>query len=201
MRLGFLAAMTKQTFQDLRGIAAETRDRKIAQIRAEYSETIADIAAIEQRLAGSPVAQRPKSKRQMPLVDLITELIPTDRIVTIDDVHGMIAGADPERSCTIATVRTTMHRLEREGTVKKVNHPQAGRKVGFCVPGFDAEAYRSLADRAAEVLNDADGPLTAFEVSVRMKEQGWVPDCSAQQAVKQVARVISSHRGDAITNG
>ena len=44
--------MSHQLFNDLRKLAEETRDRKIAAVREEYSQSIADIAAMELRLIG-----------------------------------------------------------------------------------------------------------------------------------------------------
>ncbi|QDV70767.1 hypothetical protein Poly24_44930 [Rosistilla carotiformis] len=182
--------MSKELFSDLRKLAEETRNRKLDEIRAEYSETIAEIAAMEQRLIGKPVATRPKSKREEKLVDLVAALIPNDRIVTVDDVQGLIKSADPDRSPNIQTIRATLHRLVKEGTIKKVSHPQADKKVGYCLPDFDAGEHRSLADWARQVLSDTGEPLTAVDIMVRMTEAGYELPCEPRAAVEHLERAL-----------
>jgi hypothetical protein len=184
--------MSKQIFDDLRTLAAESRDRKLAEIRAEYSQAIADIAEMEQRLIGKPIAIRPKDKREEKLVDIVAAVIPHDRIVTVDDIQGLITANDPERRPNIQTVRATLHRLVKEGTIKKVNHPQADRKVGYCLPDFDAEAVRPLIEWAEEVLRESGQPMTPVEIMVRMTERGYMMECEPQKSVRNLERAMQS---------
>ena len=182
--------MSKQLFDDLRKLAAESRDKKLAVIRAEYSQSIAGIAAMEQKLIGKPIAVRPKDKREEKLVDLVAAVIPDDRIVTVGDIQGFITANDPERSPNIQTVRATLHRLVKEGTIKKVNHPQADRKVGYCLPEFEAEAVRPLADWAEQILRESCKPMKAVEIMVAMTEAGYQLECQPQKAVRNVERAM-----------
>ncbi len=117
-------------------------------------------------------------------------MIPPDRIVTVDDIRGLITAADPERSPNIQTIRATLHRLVKEGTIKKVNHPQADRRVGYCLPEFDAEPVRPLADWAEEVLRASDRPLTPTEIAVRMTEMGYQSEAEPRKTVEGVSRAM-----------
>jgi len=183
--------MSKELFADLRRLAEETRNKKLAEVRAEYSKTIADIAEMEQRLVGKPVIVRSKSKPKERLVDVVAAVIPSDRVVTVDDIQGLVRAHDNERDPNIQTLRMTLHRLVKEGAIKKVNHPQADRKVGYCLPSFEVEAVRPLTGWAEQVMQAADGPLTAVEIMVRMTETGHQMESEPQRAVRNLERALS----------
>ncbi|TWT95500.1 hypothetical protein Pla100_31410 [Neorhodopirellula pilleata] len=121
-------------------------------------------------------------------------MIPNDRIVTVDDIQGLIAANDPDRSPNIQTVRATLHRLVKEGTLKKVNAPQADRKLGYCLPDFDADAVRQLAAWAEQVLREAGKPMKAVENMVTMTERGYVLESEPQLAVRNLKRAMASRR-------
>ena len=76
-----LVGMSKELFQQLRDLAAEARNKKLKEVRAEYSEAIADIAKMEQKLIGKPVAVRPKSKTDTNPVSYTHLTLPTNREV------------------------------------------------------------------------------------------------------------------------
>ena len=187
--------MSKQLFDDLRKLAAESRDKKLAEIRSEYSQSIADIAAMEQKLIGKPIAVRPKDKRDEKLVDLIAAVMPSDRAVTNDDVCGLLRAADPERVFNAPTIRATLHRLVKEGTVKRLNNPQHGQKVRYCVPEFDAEPVRPLSDWAEQILHESGRPMQAVEIMVAMTEAGYELKCPPREAVKHLESALSRNQG------
>ncbi len=186
--------MSKKLFEELRALAAEARDKKLAEIRAEYGQTIADIAEMEQRMIGQPVAVRPKSKADASLVDLIAAVMPGDRYVTVDDVAGLLRAADPERQFNMPTIRATMHRLVVEGTIKKLTNPQHDKKVQYCLPDFDGEPIRSLADWAEEVLRVSGKPMKSVEIMVAMTESGYELECIPAESVANLERAISTDK-------
>ncbi len=149
---------------------------------------------MEQRLIGKPVAKRPKSKTDEKLVDLIAALMPADRAVTNDDVCGLLRAADPGRQFNAPTIRATLHRLVTEGTIKKISNPQHGQKVQYCLPDFEAEPVRPLADWAEQILSESSEPLTATEIMVRMTEQGYVMKAAPADAVPHLAQAIMKDR-------
>lgn len=187
--------MSKQLFEDLRKLAGDARDRKLTEIRAEYSQVIADIAAMEQRLIGKPVAHRPKSKADMALIELIADVMPSERYVTVDDVAGLLRAADPERQFNLPTIRATMHRLVVEGTIKKLSNPQHDKKVQYCLPGFDGEPIRSLADWAEQILRETGKPMRAVEIMVAMTESGYELECPPAEAVKHLESAMRLNNG------
>ena len=186
--------MSKELFNELRSLAAQTRDRKIAEIRAEYSKTISDIAEMEQRLIGKPVAKRPKSVADEKLIDLIASLIPNDRAVTVDDVQGMITAVDPTRSPNIQTVRATLHRLVKEGTIKKLSNPQHGAKVKYALPDYAAGAIRPMADWAEQILRERGEPMKSVEIMVAMTEAGYEMQCPPGESVKNLENALKQGR-------
>lgn len=190
--------MSKEIFSELRRLAEETRNNKLADVRAEYSKTIADIAEMEQRLIGKPVAVRPKSKTDEKLVDLVASVIPDDRAVTCDDIQGLLRAVDPERKPNIQTIRATLHRLVKEKTLKKISNPQHGAKVKYCLPGFEADPIRPLADWAEEILREAGKPMKAVEIAVAMTEAGYEMQCPPGDLVGHLEKVL--HACDAFKN-
>ena len=183
--------MSKELFQQLRDLAAEARNKKLKEVRAEYSEAIADIAKMEQKLIGKPVAVRPKSKTDTNLVDLVASVIPSDRAVTADDVCGLLRAVDPERQFNLPTIRTTLHRLCREKTLKKTSNPQHGQKVVYCLPGFDLPEVRPLADWAEQILREREEPMKAVEIMVAMTEAGYEMQCPPAEAVKHLEKALA----------
>ncbi|MEM6690912.1 MAG: hypothetical protein AAF664_15875 [Planctomycetota bacterium] len=185
--------MSKQLFADIRWLAEETRNRKLNENRAEYSQTVQEIAVMEAKPIGKPIAVLPEADREKRLVDLVAAVTPSDRIVTCDDIQGFVTNADPTRKPNMQTVRATLYRLVKVGILKKVNHPQADRKVGYCVPGFDAAAIRPLAEWAEEVLRKAATPMQAVAIRVAMTQAGYEMEYEPQAAVRNLGRELSKH--------
>jgi hypothetical protein len=52
--------MSNNQFSELRARARDPRDKALAQVRAEYEETLSQIAELEQRLAGKPSPDKQK---------------------------------------------------------------------------------------------------------------------------------------------
>ena len=112
--------------------------------------------------------------------------------MTADDVCGLLAAVDPQRKFNLPTIRTTLHRLVREKTLKKVSNPQHGAKVVYCLPDFDLPEVRSLADWAEQILRERGKPMKAVEVAVAMTESGYEMQCAPSQFVAHIENAISA---------
>jgi hypothetical protein len=83
--------MDRETFTELRQIAARKRDAAIQSARDDYKKSIAEIACLEHHLIGEIKAQRPADKKQLKLQVLTCEILPGDCGFSIDDASGSCA--------------------------------------------------------------------------------------------------------------
>ena len=175
--------MDRETFAELRQIAARKRDSVITEARDDYKRSITEIARLEQHLIGEIRAERPKRHNKRKLQDLIVAILPGDCSFTINDVCGFIEGADPDRTFNKQTVRMVLHRLHKEGTITRLSDASGSRRVIYAVPGFIAPADPSLGDWAKRILGESGKPMKAVEIMVAMTEAGYEMECSPKDAV------------------
>jgi hypothetical protein len=179
-----------KAFDELRAKAKQTRNETITVAREQYTQTVQDIAALELRLAPPPPVERPRTNRMKPLIDLIVDCLPRDRSFDIDALYGWVNEADPERQPSKATVRTNVHRLLRQGVLKRVQRADGTRRALFAVSALEVEREPTLKEWVERVLGEADGPLKADEVLVRMLDSGYQPDCERKDVLGSLRELI-----------
>ena len=116
-------------FRRLREVVAAKRDAAIKAAKDEHALTVQKIAELESRIRGT---RRPRAnaKPKTTLADLIFSVLPDDRRFTIDDVHGFVKSAEPDRERTKATISTNVNRMlhtsyERSQQELKASHCNA----------------------------------------------------------------------------
>ena len=160
-------------FEMLRDLALKKRDESIAKAKEEYAETLAQIAAIEQKLVVTPVVARPKTKRSHPLIDLVCDSLPKTRPFTITDVVAEMKAADPERVFSVASVRTNIHRLMKQDVVMRVRHAVSHGCAIYAVAGLEL-GDRPFGDAtqvqvAEMVLRELGSPVEALKLLFEMQ--------------------------------
>ena len=124
------------------------------------------------------------------MIDLIVDLLPRDRAFDVDALYGWVNEADPERQPSKATVRTNVHRLLRQGVLKRVQRADGTRRALFAVSALEVDREPTLKEWVERVLSEADGPLEADEVLVRMLDAGFQPDCEPRSILKSVQEAV-----------
>lgn len=120
--------------------------------------------------------------------------MPGDRAVTNDDVCGLLRAADPDRQFNAPTIRATLHRLVKEGTVRRISNPQAGQKVRYRLLGVDAKPVRAISEWASVVPHAAAGTLKAVEIIVAATEMGYELQSAPSKAVQDLVRSMQKCR-------
>lgn len=179
-----------QLFSDLRSLAANRRDKAIEEARKQYEQSIQNIAALEHSLAPPRRAVRPPTSRSKPLIDLITECLPTDRTFTLDDVYGIVKQADPSRIVGKATVRTNLHRLLKLSVIKRITTAEGNQRSTFAVTSMPVERQKTMEEYALQVLNQVDEKLEPQALLVRMLGAGYKTDCTPKQAINSIRRLL-----------
>jgi hypothetical protein len=172
-----------KAFDELRAKAKTRRDLAVKQARDEYTQTVQDIAGLEMRLAPLPPVERPRTNRTKPLIDVIVDCLPRDREFDVDSLFGWINEADPDRKPSKATVRTNVHRLLRQGVLKRVQRADGTRKALFAVAALEVEREPTLREWVERFAGETSEP---DELLVEMLDAGYQPDSNLQDALKAV---------------
>lgn len=87
-----------------------------------------------------------------------------------------------------------MHRLLHQGALKRVQRADGTRRCTFAVSALEVERDPTLKEWVARVMDEADGPLEADEVLVRMLDAGYQPDCDPKDVIKSVHEAMRKLR-------
>jgi|GEM_PF-4111601 len=179
----------------LRDLALKKRDESIAKAKEQYTETLAQIAAIEQKLVVAPVVARPKTKRSHLLIDLVCDSLPKTRPFTITDVVAEMKAADPERQFSVASVRTNIHRLMKQDVVVRVRHAVSHGCAIYAVSTLEL-GERPFGDatqvQVAElVLRELGKPTNSLDLLTAMEQRGYKAESDAKTVRTSLERNLS----------
>lgn len=144
------------TFYELKQIAKRKRDNAINQARREYDSAMEKIAELEAVLNNQPIRKRKNSRAEKgTLADLLFQLLPDDKTVTVTDVCGLIRAADPDRAFTVPTIRTILNRMKHEGVIKQVSDAGGKRRASRCLMSNANRSKRCSSGRVADRIGIA----------------------------------------------
>ena len=175
-------------FRKLREVAAAKRDAAIKAAKDEHALTVQKIAELESRIGPK---RRPRGNAKKPtLADTIYSVLPDDRTFTIDDVHGFVKDAEPERERSKATISTNVNRMLHAGSIKRVRRSTAGKPAIFSLIDYDAPEARTMLDWAKQV--DGWQTMEPIELMVRMVENGYEMEVEPSRAVASLEQELST---------
>ncbi len=162
-------------FAELRKQAIEKRNKAIYAARQEYRLAVQQIDELAHTL-GVRYQGRIRTKTK-PVLKLIRELLPQDRLFTISDILDELRAHDPRRHFNPHSVRTFFPRLVELGEVRRVARNGCGH-VLWAVPGLHVEdtefGAMSLPEAAEKVLRET-GPLKLLELVIELRRRGFRP--------------------------
>lgn len=176
-------------FSKLREAAASKRDAAIDAAKREYSITIQKIAELQGRFTGTR-KPRARAKPKTTLADLIYAQLPDDRTFSVNDVHGLVKNAEPDRERTRATIITNLNRMARAGSIKRVRMATTGKPVLYAMADFDEPKARTMIDWAKDVEGWAT--MKSVELMVKMVENGYEMEVSPKDAVRMLSKAIAA---------
>ncbi len=176
-------------FDELRADVKKQRDTAIKTARDAYEQAMKDIASLERRI-GPPPTKRPRRNKPRSLINLAVDCLPHDRTFDIDELRASVMAADASRKPSQATMRSCVHRLVRQGVLKRVQNSRGRQKAQFAVASLEIDREPTLREWVERVTSDADGPPEPDEV--RMLDAGYQPDCEPREVLGSVRRVIDS---------
>jgi hypothetical protein len=177
-------------FIELRQLATERRDKAIRAAQSEYRKTLKDIASMERRL-GLVTLTRYEDRRP-PLTEAILAVIPQDQPFSLDDVCQRLSAADPVRTFTKGSIRSTICVLVNRGDIKRVQNNGGTRCAAYAASSLNcAEPESSMFDRAEAILRDAGQPMTVTEIVVAMIEQGFNAAIEPNRATDSLRRGLT----------
>ncbi|MBP88886.1 MAG: hypothetical protein CMJ64_19595 [Planctomycetaceae bacterium] len=153
-------------FDELRKLAMQRRDKAVQSARRDYHATLEEIAILQSRFV---------QPRCGGVADAVRALLPVDRPFTLADLMGILKEAG--REVSLPVLRTTMHRLEKSGEVRRVVGSHKHRKTVYAIASLECEPPKPTAIKLAEqVLSESDSPMTATEIMVAMLDRGFQPE-------------------------
>lgn len=160
-------ATTPTEFSQLRIRARIRRDEIIEQARAEYEETLRQIATLEQRIQGRP---RPD---KMPTTAAIESVIPIDQPFTTSDIMNSLEALDPSRVWPLASVTRHVVKLRGLSLIRRLkrhlpHEPAVYIRTDKAMPPVLTD--RTLQDVLPEIVTK---PMRTAEVCHALKEAGW----------------------------
>jgi len=157
-------------FIQLRLRARERRDQAIAQIRAEYEETLKQITKLEQQLLG----------RKMPdhatLTAAVESVIPLGVNFTVVDLMRSLEAKDPGRVWCKSSVLRHVTKLRSLGLVRRVSRHKAHQSAVYIRDDQPEPFTKTLKDVVAEVVTH---PMRTAEVVHAVLASGWVTTMNA----------------------
>jgi hypothetical protein len=146
-----------------------------------------DIAALEQRLFPPPKVERPPTSRTKPLIDLIVDCLPRDREFDVTMLYGWLREADPERKPSIDVVRTNVHRLLRQGVLKRTQRANGKLHALFAVASLEVNREPTVREWVERFIDQTRDPE---ELLVMMLDAGYQPNSDAKHALDAVMRAM-----------
>jgi hypothetical protein len=165
-----------EEFAHLRKLAAKKRDTAIAAARADYKQAVARITDLKRSLGGK--SRKAAKSPLRPMCDLLYEVLPRDRLFTIDEAYELLQQTQPGRYFHLPTVRGEFTDLNRRGVIRRVRRGSGPRVLwahaDFHQPATEFGA-RNLLSVAQQVLRER-GPMRAIELVVYLQSRGYRPD-------------------------
>ena len=122
-----------QAFNEIRRKALEKRDKAIGIARAEYAETLARIAAIEQDILG----REPSTHKT--ISSCVNRVLPQDRQFTLDDILAGLEALDPGRVWRRRSVDSYIFRLREKGIIRRLRRSKKTDPAIYVRVGVEVE--------------------------------------------------------------
>jgi hypothetical protein len=187
-------------YSRLRQLAANKRDKAIAAARSDYRESVKRIRELRSHLYGS--SRKAARTIHKPISELLPDLLPRDRLFTIDDAHELLKLTDPGRYFHLPTVRQQFTEMHTMGLIRRVQRA-GGPRILWAVPEFDAPETEfgalGISAVAERILREC-GPLTAMEIVVRAQARNYRPEADPR-AVTNSLRCSMCKRSDRFSYG
>lgn len=163
------------TFNELRKLARENRDKQIESIRSDYQQSLSEINLLEKRLIEPKPSLRGQTKPAVPMRVQIMEVVPKDSTFTAQEVLGWLELDASE----FTRVRTTIYRLIKLGQVKRIRRGRSNIPAIFAVSDYGSPSNQlnelSQIEAAEIVLRELGRPVDLTLLCVEMMERGFEP--------------------------
>ena len=174
-------------YDSLRKQAASRRDDRIRAARAAFNESVKLISQLEREIEGT--VSRPYRVHR--ILDMVRELVPTDRPFTVAEMVTMLSRESPDRVAYVPTIRSIFTRLEREGIIKRVGRD--GVHVHWASVKYNGRlsphGAATITTVAKQVLGEK-GPLRLSELIVAMRESGYRSEANPRKMLASVAATL-----------
>ena len=163
------------TFNELRKLARENRDKQIESIRDEYEATLDSIKKLEKLMIPRKPSLKGRPKPAVPMRVQIMEVVPKDSTFTAQEVLGWLELDASE----FTRVRTTIYRLIKLGQVKRIRRGRSNIPAIFAVSDYGSPSNQlnelSQIEAAEIVLRELGRPVDLTLLCVEMMERGFEP--------------------------
>ena len=174
------------TFNELRKLARDKRDRAIKFIKDDYSSTLEQINALEKKLIRRKPSLKGRAKPAVPLRVEILDCAPRDSTFTVNDILERLELDESES----VRVRTTFDRMIKRGDIKRVKRGRKNIPALFAVSTYGPPTNQlndlSQIEAAEVVLREIGRPLSVAQLAVEMIERGFEPVAGKQGFVKSL---------------
>ena len=174
------------TFNELRKLARDKRDRAIKFIKDDYSSTLEQINALEKKLIRRKPSLKGRAKPAVPLRVEILDCAPRDSTFTVNDILERLELDESES----VRVRTTFDRMIKRGDIKRVKRGRKNIPALFAVSTYGPPTNQlndlSQIEAAEVVLREIGRPLSVAQLAVEMLERGFEPVGGRQNFIKSL---------------
>ncbi len=164
-----------ETFNELRRLAREKRDKAIKAARDHYQETLAEINGLQRTLIEPKPSLLGRPKPDVPLRVEIMDVAPKDSTFTVNDILRSLEFDEPE----FTRVRTTFDRMIKRGDIKRIQRGRRNIPAVFAVSSYTAVSSGlndlSQIEAAQVVLRELGRPVEFVVLVVEMLARGYKP--------------------------
>ncbi len=163
------------TFNELRQLARDKRDKAIKSIRDDYEATLAEINRLQKTLIEPKPSLKGRPKPAVPLRAEIMEVAPKHSTFTVKDILTLLGFDESE----FTRVRTTFDRMIRFGQIKRITRGRAKNPAVFALTTYGPPTNElndlSQIEAAEVVLREIGRPVELTVLCVEMLERGFEP--------------------------
>ena len=163
------------TFNELRKLARDKRDKAIKTIRDDYEATVAEINRLQKTLIAPKPSLRGRPKPTVPMRVEILDAVPKQSTFTAQEVLKWLELDDSE----FTRVRTTIYRMIKLGEIKRVKRGRRNIPAIFAVSSYGPPTNQlnelSQIEAAEIVLREIGRPVDLTVLCVEMLERGFEP--------------------------
>ena len=163
------------TFNELRKLARDKRDKSIQSSRYQYQSTLDNINTLEKQLIEPKPSLKGRPKPAVPLRADIMEVAPKDSVFTVNDILKLLDLDESE----FTRVRTTFDRMIKFGEIKRIKRGRQGVPAVFAVSTYGPPTNElndlSQIEAAEIVLREIGRPITLTALCVELMERGFEP--------------------------